>query len=215
MKTDKKSYAIRNRGYRPILKTFGCLFVCFVVFCLDVKAAPVSLYEKTFPLPIGELEMILAQVLSKNGFQYTEQTGDHNKKRIIAEKASKKIMILMAPRSPIASKCTLQVFSGEDTAILNPFVESLFHQLEGDHHKMEQKEQPIPVRVPTQILSHAEATVCISSEGAVNGLQLSGFFAGSSGIVVSTAHNLSENDKLSLAFFDGTTIRGGGKTYKS
>lgn len=111
------------------------------------------------------------------------------------------------PQSVLGAEVVVRAAGGGEDALLSEL--KLF--LEGD---IKAREELVPEAsvLPSPILNQIENVACVHVESGARSIQSSGFFIDSSGLVLATAHDLIEHDKVKVMsstgmFFEGDVIK--------
>lgn len=180
-----------------------------IFFLLYSPQAVAEIKEKPFPIPPATVELAVTNWLQASGFRIYRTSVNYQKTDIRAEKGAKNWHIVISPQSALACHVKAQ-FTGPDNIVNDTHYQSLWAQISKQAQQL-----IVPVRekanktIPSQIYRHARAVVCMRLVNNGDERQVSGFFLRTrEGLIVSTAHDLSTFQNLTVVLTDGSEISG-------
>ena len=162
---------------------------------------------KVFTLPQKELEKVMISWLVHSGFDVNKSYLKMGQVKLIAAKKKTKWQLILKPHSALATEVQSEFTSGNE-----PGQDQ--HQPLWDHisEYIKTPEKDISFSnqvIPTVILSRIEAVVCIRINVDGEASQFSGFIVDEKGgLVITTAHDLKDTQKLTVILYDGRQLIG-------
>jgi hypothetical protein len=182
------------------------IFSVVVSACIFVAAHAIR-DQQIYPLTETETEDVVIQWLQRTGYHLRRSTIENYGVRLYAQKGRGRWQITLWPHSPLATRVKA-IYTVDGTA--EPSRLQHLWTLLGDHMKtiMDQAPEKHPA-MPAVIQSKTESVVCIYSYDPNNPLQISGFIIDTKGLIVSTAHGLSNvNQSIIAVLHDGRELSG-------
>jgi serine protease Do len=189
----------------------GLHFLLFLLTCflaLPLSNADTTVY--THPLPIAELEKVVTVWLGHHGFRMTRATLDMGQKQLLAQKENQVGLILLKPRSPLATeiqgKWTLQGKPDmSPQKALNDYIEAY---LNGENPECADDREGSGQVIPAAVLTKLESVVCLKAKLEKNDIQFSGFIIDKEGLILSTAHDMKGLRQITVVLHDGRQFQG-------
>ncbi len=181
---------------------FYCMvnFVFLLLAC-SLQAQPLPPSYKLFPLPVSELEAITVSWLRTSGFQVSELSFNMGQRQFSAQIEGTIWKILLKPHSPLATELWLesdadQAANGNQLAELGSYLNDYIDSLASESDTMNEF-------VPSVVNALAQTVVCIKATINDEEIQISGFFTDKQGLIISTAHDLTEFHTIKVLLWDG------------
>ncbi len=186
--------------------TWSILLFFFVVpFCLAGEKN-----EKTFPIPVGTAEKAVVNWLETEGFRIHRTHINQHRTYIRAEKEDHHWHIEISPQSALASHIRAHFAGPEPADNIHDIYQPLWYQISQEVTSSNWPDQDNSQnRIPNQILRHARSVVCMRDQSNGKMTQVSGFFLhGKKGLILSTAHGLTDFQGLTIFLDNGQEIKG-------
>ncbi len=165
---------------------------------------------KVIPLPQKELEKAMTSWLINSGFDVNKSDLKMGRIKLIAAKKDKKWQLILKPYSALATEVQSEFTDGDEPGQNQ-------HKALWDHISEYTQNTKTPEKdisfsnqvIPNEILSQIEAVVCIQMKVDGNAGQFSGFIVDAKdGLVITTAHDLKDIQKLTVILYDGRQFIG-------
>lgn len=166
--------------------------------------------ERTFAIPLATVEKVVTNWLQAKGFRVYRTQISRQRTDIRAEKNDSYWYIEIVPQSALASHIRAH-FNGPDPFdnTHDPY-QPLWHRISRHATFSVREGRKIPRKsIPIRIYHYARAVVCMRAQ--INGKkkQISGFFIRSDeGLIISTAHDLTAFQDLTVTLADGQEVKG-------
>jgi serine protease Do len=159
--------------------------------------------EKRIPLPIGEMTEVLIKWWEDTGNQIRKTEPETGCVRLYAEKGMENWKVDLAPYSALATRVSVNFSGITPETRIQQFWDHISHYL---HNPLAEEPRASDEHIPTAVLSKIESVVCIDARLDENDIQFSGFIIDTDGLVLCTAHDLGNNQRLSVTLFDGREL---------
>lgn len=182
------------------------IFSLGALLCLSAWAGAVR-DQQVYPLPETETEDVVIHWLQSMGYHLRRSRIDSHGIRLFAQKDRRHCQITFWPHSPLATRVEAACFFNGKA---DPTRVQHLWTLLGDHMNaiMDQATEKASV-VPAVIMSKTESVVCIYSGPTEKPLQISGFIIDTKGLIISTAHGLSNlKQPITVVLQDGRELQG-------
>jgi serine protease Do len=162
------------------------------------------------PLPVGELESVLREWLTGEGFTVAESYKLRDEVSFDAVRAETRVAVTLTPNSPLGAR--MEVRAAPGSAAVPDLCKGFADYLAGYFNRSNVKTAPASPQgapaVPEAVLARIHATVCIEGResGAVS--QQSGVVVDPEGLILCTTHALTGNEALRVTLHDGRTFTG-------
>jgi serine protease Do len=159
------------------------------------------------PLPVGELESVLREWLTGEGFTVAESNKERDGVSFDAVRAESRVAVTLTPNSPLGARMEVRAAPGSTAG--PDLCKGFADYLAGYFNRPNAKFVPAsPKAVPEAVLARINATVCIEAResGAVS--QQSGVVVDPEGLILCTTHALTGNEALRVTLHDGRTFTG-------
>jgi serine protease Do len=178
----------------------------FLVWVHAPALADSGIPEKSFPLPIAEMNTVVLDWMTASGFEV--QQVDEGKGRIVitAREQNNPWQIFLNSRSPLATK--LRIDSKDGDPANGTRLEDLSRHISAYLDSPKKEIQSYYQKIPKSIASRMESIVCIQGNTGNESFQVSGFIIDPAGVIICTAHNLSKASALTVVFFRGQKHKG-------
>jgi len=187
------------------MKHILCGWILFFLLGLLLLPTAVAGEERVIPLPIRELEEVLSKWWRQAGFEILRSTEREALQiRVSAGKTSCRFDL--SPRSAIAAKITVTVVN--DAGGMSAAIEKWWDYLSLYIRGSASRATPVEPTFPVPVLSKIESVVCIRIATGEEKDRLSGVVVDGTGLVISTAHGIPEDQEIILTLYDGTECRG-------
>lgn len=183
------------------------------LFMAIVSGAPAGIVcpdaEKRFPAPASEVVEIISAWLTDRGYTVRQDTPRPGTIHVAAWNSQDEWEITVRPQSALASVATIvhegATPSPEACRRLREFIDGyLLGTSPRPVPRADRQYQPIP----TVVLDRIETVVCIRGRARQQEIQFSGFVVDPSGLVLCTAHDLTGHQRVTVTFYDGTSVPG-------
>ena len=186
------------------LITRWCI-AAFLLWAAVSTAADSEINERIFSMPVSETEEVVIPWLEANGFEVFRATEALARVRLEAEASGRQWTIHLTAHSPLATRVVLRPHRIQYDKLTNDFWSYLDGYIKLPSHTASKTMQPV---VPKEVRRQSDAVVCIYSGGEAPQLQVSGFVIDSAGYILSTAHDLKQDQFISVQFHDGRELEG-------
>ena len=164
--------------------------------------------QTPFPAPASEVVEVIAGWFSSQGYTIRRDSPRPGVVHLTAWNARDDWEITVRPQSALASVAAVV---HDNAAGGGPTCERLRAYIDG-YLLGTAPGLPAaanrPQEVPTAVLDHMEAVVCIRTHSGDRNVQFSGFMVDPAGLVLATAHDLAGHQRVTLTFNDGTSSPG-------
>jgi len=185
--------------------TIVCLLISLIIFCDFSFAGPESA-SKLYSLPIGELEAIVLDWLTRSGFEIQRSRLKMGDVRFNITRPAEKWQIVLKPRSELITE--IQADSAcsapQRSATLDRMVTYIAKYIQTPAEKKEVSNQVIPPAVLSQIGS----VVCLNTKSNKKNSQHTGFVVDTQGLVLTTIHDVETFDDITVTLYDGRELAG-------
>lgn len=191
------------------------LLIVSIVFYAAIGVAPANgetdcaTLADRFAAPASEVAAIIADWLDARGYTVRREAPRPGTVHLIARRQSVRLEITVRPQSALAA-----VVSIHDNGAAPPGTCSrLKRHVDSELSTGKSQVSPPAVRhapqtAPTAVLDQFGAVVCIHARSAGQEVQFSGFVVDPAGLVLCTAHDLTDHQKVMVTFYDGTHVGG-------
>jgi serine protease Do len=159
--------------------------------------------EKQIPVPIGEMTDMLVKWWEDTGYQIQRTEPENGYVRFYAVKGQEACQVDLAPHSALATRVIVR-FSGMAPEMREQqFWDHISFYL---HNPTAEEPRSSDQHIPATVLSKIESVVCINAKSDGNTVQFSGFIIDTQGLVLCTAHDLGDSQRLTVTLYDGQEI---------
>ena len=183
------------------------LSVTFFLVWIHVSVlAEAGISEKSFPLPITEMQTVVLDWITDSGFEVQRIDEEKGRITITAQEKNKLWQVLLSSRSPLVTTLKMNSRGGDQAnqSRLKNLSRHVSAYLESPGEDINSYYQ----KIPKQIISQMESVVCIKDNTGDGGFQVSGFLIDPAGLIICTAHNLSKGKSLTIVFYRGQEHKG-------
>jgi len=170
----------------------------------DTQENPVSL-----SLPVVETEKIITRYLTDSGFEVVQKSPGSGQVKIFALKGNENWQILLKPHSPLS--CDLlaaYTLNGKaDESKLNELLSYIDNYSKSSGYSLEER-MDLPAGLPAAVLSQMPLVACIETMKKNDLTQFTGFVIDTDGLIISTAHDLEDDEEFKVTFNDGKELKG-------
>lgn len=165
--------------------------------------------ENRFAAPASEVVEIISGWLTDQGYMVRRDFPRPGTIHVAAWNSREEWEITVRPQSALASVATM-VHEGPAPSLqacrrLREYIDGyLLGTAPQPSPRAGSRYQPIP----TVVLDRIETVVCIRGRSRQQEIQFSGFVVDSGGLVLCTAHDLSGHQRVTVTFYDGTSVPG-------
>jgi serine protease Do len=192
------------------LRITSVLLLSLAVFHVFDATGRAAGSEKIIPVPLGELENLVMAYFPINGFSVERRSPTAGVIEFETRKAGAVLTFTATSHSALATRFRYPTEPGgienEPTGFFEYISRYLDEPLVGNNSSGPSDFHGNPI--PSAVLSKIETVVCIKSNSKHNTLQLSGFLVDEAGLVISTAHDLTNHLDVKVVRFDGQETRG-------
>jgi len=181
------------------------MFLCF--FLISTWGfAETKGTEKVYHMPLTEVEDIVSSWLGYSGFDVYRTPFQMGQVKLYAENKKQSWKIILRHYSPLATRI-IALYSVDNQTAIEP-VENLWHYLSEYVKESLLEKDHLKLPVPAAVRAKMKSVVCVHVKAESQYIQLSGFIVDEKGMIISTAHNLKENQEVSITLYDGRKIEG-------
>ncbi|MBW2266740.1 MAG: trypsin-like peptidase domain-containing protein [Deltaproteobacteria bacterium] len=191
-----------------ILKVTAFIFLVVAIADVSALADPEN-RSKTYPLPVAELEELITDRFERSGFEVTRTALKMGQVRLKGTKATRCRQIILTPHSALATDvyADYPVNNASEDRHVKELWDLISKYVSGETTVRSQNENTQQV-IPSAVLSKIESVVCIKAETKKGQIQLSGFAVNKEGLIICTAHNLKNLQRVSVILYDGRQLSG-------
>lgn len=188
-------------------KTIRLIIVSVGVFISISVSAHAVRDQLIYPLPGTETEDVVIQWLQRTGYHLRRSKIESNGVRLYAQSGPRYWQIIIRPYSPLATRIKASyTFNGKADpsqvqhlwTLLDDHIKSIMY-----HAPENQSDMPLIIK------SKTKSVVCIYSGRKEKPLKISGFIVDEKGLIISTAHGLSDlKQPITVVLHDGRELPG-------
>ncbi len=182
------------------------LIFLFLVHCAPASEAGHNDTSRTYPIPRSEIADIIKDWFTQSGFTLTSSPEQSGPIHIRAQKGTETWELSLLQKSPLATD--IKADYSYDNSHDPQHVQAMWNFIDGYYKGSSVDVAASNTAIPVPVLSHIESVVCIAAQVHGDTVQFSGFIVEPSGVILSTAHNLTGLKSLNVTLFDGQTIPG-------
>lgn len=196
-----------NVSYGMIIKTIRFfLFYAGVLVCLAGPAQAIQ-DQQIYLLPGTETEDVVCQWLQRSGYHLSRSTTENRGVRLLAQKGRRRWSITLWPHSPLATR--VQATYSVDGEPGPSQLQDLWRLLDDHTHAIMGHAPEQRRATPEAILSKTQSVVCIYAGHPGKPMQISGFIIDPKGLIVCTAHGLSDiHQSITVMLQNGRKVPG-------
>jgi serine protease Do len=171
---------------------------------------------KVFPLPSSEAEAWITRALEQQGFAVHRSPLAMGMTAITAKRNDGSLRFILAPRSALATQVQASGTAGGRGG--EAFLGDILGSAAGEAHgPKEPGEAPFGAAtpggarnqaIPNPILARIESVVCITAVLEERTVQFSGLVVERDGLILCTAHDLTNIRAMTVGFYDGSRRKG-------
>lgn len=161
-----------------------------------------ELQARVYPLPLTELETVVARWLSDSGFEVHRSLPERGQVTLSAVRANDRWQLSLSVHSPLATRLEVYHWSGDQPEPLWKYLARYSRRVSAQDVADSRQ------AIPADVLSKVEAVVCIKAKVKEKDLQFSGFVVDEKGLILCTGHDLEINSRVSVMLSDGRTFMG-------
>jgi len=187
------------------------VFILLVVAIATVSAsAGLKNCLKTYPLPLAELEKLITDRFKRNSFEIAKTTLKMGKIELRAVKTTQLWQIVLIPHSALATDVYAHYYvnNTSDARHVKELWDFIAKHISGETTPERSQNESTQQVIPSAVLSKIESVVCIKAETKKGQIQLSGFAVNKEGLIICTAHNLKNLQRVSVVLYDGSKLSG-------
>jgi len=173
------------------------------IFLFNNSAA--ALEEQSYPLPMAAAREIVTQWLTDHDQRYQVVPEPGGLIRVFSSMQDENWSINLLPRSPLAT--TVTIHGDSSTKNDTPF-EDLFSSLKKKSSSPSTTVQRRKHDIPQPILEQIGTVACLTAQNPEHSVQFSGVFIDTKGLILCTAHDLMEHEKVKVLSTIGTSFNG-------
>ena len=184
---------------------FKCLLLCLIIFCGSAGAAsePPS---KLYSLPIGELEVLVMEWLTRSGFEIQRTRDKSGHVRLSISRPAEELKIYLKPHSSMITEIHTNAEPGSTRRWET--VNRMATYIAAYIHAPADQKQISNQMIPPEILARIGNVVCLKTKHNNKTSQHSGFIVDTQGLVLSTIHNVKAFKDVKVTLYDGREISG-------
>lgn len=182
-----------------------CSLLWLIIVCNSSDAgsqAPAKLYS----VPLGELEAIVSDWLTRSGFRIERQKLETGDVQLNIVRPAEKWQITLKPHSNLITEIYAGAASDDPRrgATMDRMASDITNYIQAPAGKKNISNQTIPPTVLAQIGN----VVCLQTKYKDKTSQHSGFIIDDQGLVLSTIHDVETFHDIRVTLYDGRQIRG-------
>ena len=165
--------------------------------------------ESQFPAPASEVVEIISGWLSDQGYSVRRDFPSPGTVHLTAWNSQDEWDITVRPHSALASVVTV-IHEGATSSsqACRRLLEHVNGNLIGAMPNPPPQAERFRQTVPTVVLDRIETVVCIRALSKKREVQFSGFVVDPDGLVLCTAHDLVDHQRVTMTFYDGISVPG-------
>ncbi|MBN1931798.1 MAG: trypsin-like peptidase domain-containing protein [Desulfobacterales bacterium] len=182
----------------------------YFLFCLLLINISVGVHAeiaaKSYPLPIHEIEEVICDWLTQEGFEVHCSTVQKGNVKVFASKPDVKWQFFLKQDSVLATAVQAEYFGQypPEPDQAKKLWEHIARYIQPRPISGEDSNQVIP----TVVLSKIESVVCIITKPDNKEIQFSGFMIDREGLIISTAHALKNLQDVKVILYNDETYSG-------
>lgn len=190
----------------------ACSLILFSIGATDaLGGTPCPEMEGPFPAPASEVAEIVSGWLADQGYVVRQDVPRPGYIHLTAWKSAYSWDVTVMPRSALASVATV-IHAGDRLSVnacqrLRDHLEGYLLGIPSGPPSRPPHPQP-PSSVPSVVWDRSESVVCIRTRSGNREIQFSGFVIDPKGLVLCTAHDLSDHQGVTVTFQDGVSVPG-------
>lgn len=192
---------------RLIIVCILAVLLAGVTFAWSGNLCPDS--YNPFPAPASEVVEIIHRWFTDQGYAVQRDFPRPGTIHLTAWNLQEEWDITVRPHSALAAVATI-IYEGAKPSrhACRRLREYVNGDLLGTMPRPRPRADRLHRAIPTAVLDKIETVVCIHTRSSRREVQFSGFVIDPDGLVLSTAHDLSNRQQITLTFTDGTRVPG-------
>lgn len=187
---------IMKRFFYSIIITIILLLAC------NLPAKPLYTSGREYPLPLPELEATIIPWLENSGYEVASFPLSMGRVQLSAAKEGVTLKFLLRPHSPLASELLIQ--GDAEQMFSKKQLDNLWSHLNAYIDALSIDSETQGEAIPAAVKALEQTIVCIKARSDDDDeIQVSGFLADKHGLIISTAHNLSEFHRIKVTLWNG------------
>jgi serine protease Do len=164
-------------------------------------------FLQVVPLPINEVETILANWLSQAGFAVERMDTPLATRRLSGNLTNQTWQIDLKPHSALATEIDARFRAGE-AQVEKRAMEGLEDYLAGYMQKTAPLLSDSGKVVPGTVSTHIPSVVCLGTINGEKSTQYTGFILAPDGLIMCTTHGLKGSEKVRVVLYNGRILEG-------
>ncbi|WP_319407314.1 serine protease [uncultured Desulfosarcina sp.] len=165
--------------------------------------------ESQFPAPASEVVEIISGWFSDQGYSVRRDFPSPGTVHLTAWNWQDEWDITVRPHSALASVATvIHEGAAPSSQACRRLLEHVNGELLGTVTRRPPPAERLQQTVPTVVLDRIETVVCIRARSKKREVQFSGFVVDPDGLVLCTAHDLADHQRVTVTFYDGVSVPG-------
>ena len=162
-----------------------------------------------FPVPASEMVQVVADWLTGQGLALHNDFPRPGYVHLAARNNSERWDITIRPRSVLASVAVV-VYEGSGVTAdrCRQLQDHIRRYLYGTTPPPERRTGMEEPSVPVAVLDHFDTVVCIRARSGQRAVQFSGFVVDPDGLILCTAHDLTDHQSVTVTFYDAVNVAG-------
>ncbi len=178
----------------------------FTLFFFLYDSAWAATNEQIFPLTMSGTRQIVTRWLQDNGYNCRVIPGADGRVQIRNMQNEKELLVELRPHSPLATEIDIRLDGrGQEQEHLKKLLLNLSEKTSA---KVSVEVNWQKTDIPSAIEKRIGSTVCVYKDNQSQDIQFSGVFINSRGLILCTAHDLTENDQVTILTANGLKYRG-------
>ena len=169
-----------------------------------VKAARPAETLRRFALPVAEVEQFAAEWLRYAGYDVRRSSEAMGRVRLTVSREDERAVLELRPHSPLATEARGQCRPpGEPDCLAELWkaLDAYAEWIPGDEAR-----SPV-LAIPDPVRAKSDAVVCVKARAEAGTVRFSGFLVDRNGLVLTTAHDLTDLRDIRVRFSDGRMVR--------
>jgi len=183
----------------------SCLLIC-PVFFLDSPCAGSESSPRLYSLPIGEMEAIMLDWLTRSGFEIQRSKLKMGGVQFTIKRPAEKWQIVLKPHS--AETTEINAGSATIASQRNATIDRMAAYIENYIQTLSEPKENSNQIIPPVVLEQIGKVVCIKTRFNDKTSQNSGFIVDTQGLILSTIHDVKTLHDIKITLYDGREITG-------
>ncbi len=183
---------------------FSLILIGCSLFFLPLASGAENLGKLALTMPASKQAVI--HWLADHGYSYQIIPEAGGKVLIKASKDEDKLEVYISPSSPLACAISTHFYGGQEESV-DPSLD-LLHDLQNKDSKTPAQTSEQQPEIPAAVLEKIGSVACLQAKHQGQVLQFSGVFIDDQGLIISTAHDLIEQEEVKIISTINTEFTG-------